>query len=212
MRACEKKRARTFSSSVARSNLRSSRHLLPNSSRISRCSSSSPRTGRREALFYFVLSARARVKCIALFLFIQTQSPNARCFSTSRHASFRRNGKRKRERERTASFSSSSSSSSSYLSRARAKPSEALDYDADAAFVFPEPPCLPRVFFRDLYFFTETLKSTVFLPFLSLRSEFRDYKSTPCASVTYTHTHHTKIGRAHVRTPVTEKSRMPSSA
>ena len=99
--------------------------------------------------------------------------------------------KKKRERERTAS-SSSSSSSSSYLSRARAKPSEALDYDADAAFVFPEPPCLPRVFFRDLYFFTETLKSTVFLPFLSLRSEFRDYKSTPCASVTYTHTHHTK--------------------
>jgi len=85
---------RTFSSSVARSNLRSSRHLLPNSSTISR-RSSSPRTGRREASFYFLLSACAYKMYIALFLVI-------RDFSTSRPgASFRReNGKRKRKKEK----------------------------------------------------------------------------------------------------------------
>jgi len=65
---------RTFSSSVARSNLRSSRRLLPNSSTISR-RSSSPRTGRREALFYFLLSASCAYKMyIALFLFIRETS------------------------------------------------------------------------------------------------------------------------------------------
>jgi len=64
---------RTFSSSVARSNLRSSRHLLPNSSTISR-RSSSPRTGRREALFYFVHSACAYKMYIALFLVIRETS------------------------------------------------------------------------------------------------------------------------------------------
>ena len=193
MRACEKKRARApfLRPSLVRTFARAAIFFrTPREFRAVLLLLRGPVAARH---YFISFSLRARAcEMYRPFSFYPDAVPQRAMllYLSSRFLSSQRE-KKKRERERTAS-SSSSSSSSSYLSRARAKPSEALDYDADAAFVFPEPPCLPRVFFRDLYFFTETLKSTVFLPFLSLRSECRDYKSTPCASVTYTHTHHTK--------------------
>lgn len=147
------KKARTFSSSVARSNLRSSRHLLPNSSTISRrcCSSSPPRlTGHCEALFLF------RSLYIALFFIRDASSP-------SRGASSPRANGKKREREKlTLLLLFLSRAFVCVLSFAAAREAvvvacEALEYVV-LMWLFSQTNLrLPRVFFRDL-FLTETLK------------------------------------------------------
>ena len=158
---------RTFSSSVARSNLRSSRRLLPNSSTISR-RSSSPRTGRREALFYFLLSACAYKMYIALFLVIrETSLPLVLVFPF-----VERTGKEK-ERKKSSLlffffffFSRVRSCASCYpffIAGLRAKPSVRRTREAQAdvwcrcGFFSLEPPSATSFLLEIGFFCTETL-------------------------------------------------------